>query len=170
MRVVTAPPTLGGMFERRSKSSSAAAPGLELSPRADAGDSTGMRGEHDREWPSAASHVVSAYKLLGLAVREAPRLMEGDGAVEGRHVTGLDPAKDCVSADALAPGHAAEFLLVELLWAGELRDATRDAGDSTIGEGLLDRDAIAEIAEELEVVLLLATLRVSPPRSTPPRS
>ena len=48
--------------------------------------------------------------------------------------------------------------------------ALRDARGSTIGEGLLDPDAIAEIADELEVVLLLATLRVSPPRSTPPRS
>ena len=47
--------------------------------------------------------------------------------------------------------------------------ALRD-GRSTIGEGRLDPDAIAEIADELEVVLLLATLRVSPPRSTPPRS
>ena len=73
-------------------------------------------------------------------------------------------------ADALAPGHAAGFLLVELLLAGELRNAIRDAGGSTIGEGLLSPDAIAEIADELEVVLLLATLPVSPPRSTPPRA
>ena len=167
---MTASLTLGGMFERTSKSSSDAAPVLELSPRADVGDPTGMRGEHLREWRVAANQMVSAYKLLGLAVPEAPRLIEGDGAVEARHFTGLDPAKVRVFADALAPGHAAGFLLVELLWAGELRDAIRDAGGSTIGEGRLDPDAIAEIADELEVVLLLATLRVSPPRSTPPRS
>ena len=46
----------------------------------------------------------------------------------------------------------------------------RASEEAVIGEGLLDPDAIAEIADELEVVLLLATLRVSPPRSTPPRS
>ena len=79
---MTASLTLGGMFERTSKSSLDAAPDLELSPRADIGDPTGMRGAQLREW----------------------------------------------------------------------------------------RDAIAEIADELEVVLRLATLRVSPPRSTPPRS
>ena len=62
MMVVTAALTLGGMFERRSKSSSAVAPGLELSPRAHAGDPTGMRDEHLREWRDAANHVVSAYK------------------------------------------------------------------------------------------------------------
>ena len=44
----------------------------------------------------------------------------------------------------------------------------RASEEAVIGEGLLDPDAIAEIADELEVVLLLATLRVSPPRSTPP--
>ena len=44
----------------------------------------------------------------------------------------------------------------------------RASEEAVIGEGLLDPDAIAESADELEVVLLLATLRVSPPRSTPP--
>ena len=66
--------------------------------------------------------------------------------------------------------HAAGYLLVELPWTGELRDAIRDAGGSTIGEGLLDTDAIAEIADEFEVVLLLATLRDSTLGSTLPRS
>ena len=62
MRVVTASFTLGGMFKRTSKSSSAAAPALELSPRADVADAAGMRGEHLREWRDAAKLVVSAYK------------------------------------------------------------------------------------------------------------
>jgi hypothetical protein len=89
-------------------------------------------------------------KLLGLAVPEAPRRIEGDGAVGGRHVTGLGPTQVRVFADALAPGHAAGFLLVELLWAAELRDAIRDTGGAMLGEGLLGADAIAEVAGELE--------------------
>lgn len=62
MSLVSACLTLGGMFERQSKSSSAAAPALELSPRADVGDPTGMRDEHLRQWRDAANQVVSAYK------------------------------------------------------------------------------------------------------------
>ena len=62
MTAVAASLTLRGMFERMSKSSSAAASALELSPGADVGDPTGMRGEHLREWRDAANQVVSAYK------------------------------------------------------------------------------------------------------------
>ena len=127
MSLVTASLTLGGMLERTSKSSSAAAPALELSHRADAADPTGMRGGHVRGWRDAANQMARAYERLGLVVPEAPRLIEGDGAGEGRHVHGPEPPKVRVFADALAPGHAAGYLRV-------------------------------------------ATLRVSPPRSTPPRS
>lgn len=61
MTVVSACLTLGGMFARTSRSSSAAAPATELSPRADVGDPAGMRGEHLREWRDAAKQVVRAY-------------------------------------------------------------------------------------------------------------
>ena len=46
----------------------------------------------------------------------------------------------------------------------------RASEQAVIGEGLLDPDAIAEIADELGVVLPLATLRVSPPRPTLPQT
>ena len=68
MRVVTASLTLGGMFKRTSKSSSAAAPALVLSPRADVADPAGMRGEHLQEWRDAAELVVSAYKAWCAAI------------------------------------------------------------------------------------------------------
>ena len=54
--------TLGGMFERTSKSPSAAVRAPELRPRAEGGDPTEVRGEHLREWRDAANEVVNAYR------------------------------------------------------------------------------------------------------------
>jgi hypothetical protein len=84
-------------------------------------------------------------RLLGLEAGEPAAAPRG-----GTHVTGLSPGQVRIFADALAPGHAAGFLLVELTWARELRDAIRDTGGAMLGEGLLWPDAIAEIAGELE--------------------
>jgi hypothetical protein len=66
MRVVTASPTLGGMFKRTSKSSSAAAP-PKLSSRAGVDDRAETRGDHIREWRDAAKQVVSAYNAWSAA-------------------------------------------------------------------------------------------------------
>ena len=52
-------------------------------------------------------------------------------------------------AGSLPRGHSAAILLVEHVWARELKDAVRDAGGVPLGEGFLTPEAIAQVAGEL---------------------
>jgi hypothetical protein len=51
--------------------------------------------------------------------------------------------------ERLEPGHSAGFLMIEHVWARDLKRAIRDAGGVPIGEGFLTPEAVAEVALEL---------------------
>ena len=65
------------------------------------------------------------------------------------HAFGLSHTEIEEIAASLAPGSSAGFLLIEHVWARDLKRALRDAGGFPLGEGFLTREAIAAVATEL---------------------
>jgi hypothetical protein len=81
---------------------------------------------------------------------------EDDGEPEGGpienvegHAFGLSPSEIQDLAGSLRPGSSAGFLLVEHVWARDLKAAIRNAGGFPLGEGFLAPEALAEVAVEL---------------------
>jgi uncharacterized membrane protein len=68
--------------------------------------------------------------------------------VEG-HALGLSQKEIQGIAASLHPGDSAGFLLIEHVWARDLKRAIRDAGGFPLGEGFLTPEALAEVATEL---------------------
>ena len=65
------------------------------------------------------------------------------------HAFGLSQKEIRGIAASLHPGDSAGFLLIEHVWARDLKLAIRDAGGFPLGEGFLTPEAIAEVATEL---------------------
>jgi hypothetical protein len=76
---------------------------------------------------------------------------QSGGPMEGAqgHAFGLSQKEIRGIAASLHPGDSAGFLLVEHVWARDLKSAIRDAGGFPLGEGFLTPEAIAEVATEL---------------------
>src|SRR5215211_2852062 len=74
-----------------------------------------------------------------------------NGSTEGTegHAFGLSQSEIQDIAASLHPGDSAGFLLVEHVWARDLKDAIRDAGGFPLGEGFLTPETLAEVASEL---------------------
>ena len=68
--------------------------------------------------------------------------------VEG-HAFGLSQKEIQGIAASLHPGDSAGFLLIEHVWARDLKLAIRDAGGFPLGEGFLTPEALSEVATEL---------------------
>jgi uncharacterized membrane protein len=68
--------------------------------------------------------------------------------VEG-HAFGLSQKEIQGIAASLHPGDSAGFLLIEHVWARDLKRAIREAGGFPLGEGFLTPEALAEVATEL---------------------
>ena len=78
---------------------------------------------------------------------------DGDGSaepmeVEG-HAFGLSQSEIQGMAASLDPGSSAGFVLIEHVWARELKRAIRETGGFPIGEGFLTPETIAAVAAEL---------------------
>jgi uncharacterized membrane protein len=65
------------------------------------------------------------------------------------HAFGLSREQIEAMAASLDPGDAAAFVLIEHVWARELKRAIRDAGGVPIGEGFLTPELIASVGAEL---------------------
>jgi uncharacterized membrane protein len=75
---------------------------------------------------------------------------QADSAQETQgHAFGLSQGEIQEIAASLAPGSSAGFLLVEHVWARDLKRAIRDAGGFPLGEGFLTPEALAEVGAEL---------------------
>jgi uncharacterized membrane protein len=80
---------------------------------------------------------------------------EGDGegpevpSGQSGHVFGLSKEEIESMAASLEPGSSAGILLIEHVWARDLKRAIRDAGGVPIGEGFLTPEAVASVAGEL---------------------
>jgi uncharacterized membrane protein len=87
--------------------------------------------------------------LLGFGFEDDGELEGGPiESVEG-HAFGLSRTEIQDIAGSLEPGSSAGFVLIEHVWARELKGAVREAGGFPLGEGFLTPEAIAEVAVEL---------------------
>lgn len=87
--------------------------------------------------------------LLGFEFEgNGERQAESPQGIQG-HAFGLSQREIEEIAASLDPGSSAGFVLVEHLWARELKRAIRDAGGSPLGEGFLTPEALAAVAAEL---------------------
>src|SRR5215203_4938793 len=65
------------------------------------------------------------------------------------HAFGLSRTEMQEMAASLEPGNSAGFLLVEHVWARDLKSAVRDAGGFPLGDGFLTPEALAAVGTEL---------------------
>ena len=72
----------------------------------------------------------------------------GVSEIEG-HAFGLSQREIQGIAASLKPGSSAGFLLIEHVWARDLKRAIRDAGGFPLGEGFLTPETLTEVAPEL---------------------
>src|SRR5215216_1259218 len=74
-----------------------------------------------------------------------------DESLEGMqgHAFGLSQSEIHDMAASLRPGSSAGFVLIEHVWARDVKGAIRDAGGFPLGEGFLTPEALAEVAIEL---------------------
>jgi hypothetical protein len=68
--------------------------------------------------------------------------------IEG-HAFGLSQTEIQGIAASLKPGSSAGFLLIEHVWARDLKRTIRDAGGFPLGEGFLTPETLAEVAADL---------------------
>lgn len=65
---------------------------------------------------------------------------------------GLSTLQIAQIGESLKPGMAAGILLIEHVWAKQLKQAIRETGGIPYAEGFLTPEAIAEVSEELEAM------------------
>jgi hypothetical protein len=86
--------------------------------------------------------------LLGFEFEGEDGMPAVSGRAEG-HAFGLGTEQIEAMAGALEPGQSAAFLLVEHVWARDLKGAIRDAGGVPLGEGFLTPETVALVGAEL---------------------
>src|SRR3954447_11910727 len=78
---------------------------------------------------------------------------EGDAASPPEdHAFGFSQAEIQEMAAGLGPGESAGIVLIEHVWARDLRKAFRDAGGRIIGEGFLTPETIRAVEPELAAI------------------
>ena len=85
--------------------------------------------------------------LLGFELDGVEEQLKAEGG--GDRAFGLTKAEINDVAMALEPGHSAGFLLIEHVWARDLKRAIRDAGGVPLGEGFLTPETVREVEPEL---------------------
>jgi hypothetical protein len=68
--------------------------------------------------------------------------------IEG-HAFGLSQTEIQGIAASLKPGSSAGFLLIEHVWARDLKRTIRETGGFPLGEGFLTPETLAEVAADL---------------------
>jgi uncharacterized membrane protein len=87
--------------------------------------------------------------LLGFEFQDDGGQSNGSTEGTGGHVFGLSQSEIHDVAASLDPGSSAGFVLIEHVWARDLKGAIRDAGGFPLGEGFLTPEALAEVAVEI---------------------
>jgi hypothetical protein len=89
--------------------------------------------------------------LLGFEFEddEQPNGSTGEEERVESHAFGLSLREIKRMAASLEPGTSAGFLLVEHVWARDLKRAIRQAGGFPLGEGFLTPETVAIVAAEL---------------------
>src|SRR5215213_10641039 len=87
--------------------------------------------------------------LLGFEFEEEGERPDGSSNGIQAHAFGLSQVEMQEMAASLRPGSSAGFLLIEHVWARDLKESIRDAGGFPLGEGFLTPEALADVAIEL---------------------
>ena len=87
--------------------------------------------------------------LLGFEFQDDGEQQGGSAEGTEGHAFGLSPSDIRDLAASLHPGDSAGFLLVEHVWARDLKSAIRDAGGFPVGEGFLTPEALVEVGTEI---------------------
>jgi len=77
---------------------------------------------------------------------------EFEGEEEQEHALGFSQAEIEQMATGLDPGGAAGLVLIEHVWARQLKQAVRDAGGRMLGEGFLTPELVASVEPELAAI------------------
>ncbi|KOU08777.1 hypothetical protein ADK86_03160 [Streptomyces sp. NRRL F-5755] len=87
--------------------------------------------------------------LLGLSGDRPPATEPSTPSPDAGGAFGLSVTEIRSMAEAMDPGSAAAFLLLEHVWATGLKQAIRGAGGIPVAEGFLTEEALAPVAAEL---------------------
>ena len=87
--------------------------------------------------------------LLGFEFQDDGGQPNGSTEGAGDYAFGLSQSEIHDVAASLDPGSSAGFVLIEHVWARDLKGAIRDAGGFPLGESFLTPEALAEVAMEL---------------------
>jgi uncharacterized membrane protein len=86
--------------------------------------------------------------LLGFEFEgPAEERVSAEGA--GDRAFGMSKDEIQALAESLEPGHSAGFLLIEHVWARDLKQSIRDAGGVPLGEGFLTPETVRTVEPEL---------------------
>ena len=99
--------------------------------------------EHQGEELGAILGALLGFEFDGVEPEEPV------GPAEEQHAFGLSKDEIEGLAGAIEPGEAAAFLLIEHVWARNLKQVVRDAGGVPLGEGFLTPETVAAVATEV---------------------
>jgi hypothetical protein len=88
--------------------------------------------------------ALLGFELEGDGDEQSPDSQEAES-----HAFGLSQQEIEDMAASLVPGSSAGFLLVEHVWARDLKRAIRETGGYSLGEGFLTPELVATVAVEL---------------------
>ena len=101
------------------------------------------------EHPDAADLGGIVGALLGFEFEGDTAAPQAGAAAEDHHAFGFSQDEIQQMAAGLGPGESAGILLIEHVWARDLRKAFRGAGGRIIGEGFLTPETIRAVEPEL---------------------
>jgi uncharacterized membrane protein len=104
------------------------------------------------EHPEAADMGDIVGALLGIEFEGDDTPAAGDTAESDQHAFGFSQDEIQQMAAGLGPGEAAGLLLIEHVWARDLKRAFRDAGGRMIGEGFLTPETIRSVEPQLAAI------------------
>lgn len=90
--------------------------------------------------------------LLGFEFEDDGELENGSAENAEGHAFGLSRSEIHDIAASLRPGSSAGFVLIEHVWARDLKGAIRDAGGFPLGEGFLTPEALTDVGTELVAI------------------
>jgi uncharacterized membrane protein len=104
------------------------------------------------EHPDAADLGGIVGALLGFEFEGDTDGAPSGGAGEDHHAFGFSQDEIQQMAAGLGPGESAGILLIEHVWARDLRKVFREMGGRMIGEGFLTPEAIRAVEPELAAI------------------
>ena len=102
------------------------------------------------EHPDRADMGGIVGALLGVEFDEAPATPEASES--DQHAFGFSQDDIQQMASGLGPGEAAGLVLIEHVWARDLKRAFRDAGGRLLGEGFLTPETIRAVEPQLAAI------------------